>query len=89
VICVGGVAVTVSDTRDGGGGGRLDGETGYPRKTSLLVIKHLNSRIYGALRTLRIHAGHDPPVDNVVIVPDAFGPNIYTNFVSTNRTQQY
>jgi hypothetical protein len=54
-----------------------------PELPSLLLFKYLDSRLGSALCALRIHAGHDPTVDNVVVIPNTFGPNIYTNHVST------
>jgi hypothetical protein len=53
-----------------------------PELPSLLLFKHLDSRFGSALCALRIHAGYDPTVDNVVVIPNTFGPNIYTNHVS-------
>jgi hypothetical protein len=49
---------------------------------SLLLLEHLDSRCGRTLCALRIHAGHNPTVDNVVVIPNTFGSNICTKRVS-------
>jgi hypothetical protein len=48
----------------------------------LLVVEHINGGLGCALCTLRVHAGHNPAINNVVIIPNTFRPYIYTNHVS-------
>jgi hypothetical protein len=52
------------------------------KQSSLLILKHLDSRLGSTLCTLGIHSGYNPTVDNMVVIPNTFGSNICTNQVS-------
>jgi hypothetical protein len=38
--------------------------------------ERLNNSVRSALRTLRVHPGDQSSIDDVIIVPDSFRPNI-------------